>query len=297
MASPPVDEALGATFRLVFRNFGVYARTQGVVALVVALVVGAISLAFLVPSMSRILDAAFAGDPARVLVALVPLVAAGAGMSLVSFVGNAVAIGLGVNVSRRLLEGAPKPTFRQAWRETSPRMANLLGTSVLIALALFGVMLAGFALFFLVLPLLAALVAVVYLGVRWCLAIPASVLERRSVVDNLKRSAELGRGARVNLLLSLVVLVLATGFVSGALSAPFALAFQPDTPELGENATEEEIRSAIRELMPSPWALGIQMTIGAVVNAIGSLFFAALLTFYFERLRPAPIAEPPATGV
>lgn len=110
---------------------------------------------------------------------------------------------LTVVISRSVL-GRPV-TLSDAWAEARPRMLPLLGLTLLLAVMAAAIMTAGLLPGFLLgdtagvglafLGLLAASVVFVWLLVRFCLASPALMLERQSIVASMRRSAKLVRGA------------------------------------------------------------------------------------------------------
>ncbi|MFE2931388.1 MULTISPECIES: glycerophosphoryl diester phosphodiesterase membrane domain-containing protein [unclassified Streptomyces] len=133
---------------------------------------------------------------------------------------------LTVVISRSVL-GRPV-TLSDAWAEARPRLPQLLGLTLLLALIsaavlavglLPGVLIgstagAGLAL----LGFMAAFCVVIWLMVRFCLASPALMLERQSITVSMRRSAKLVRGAwwrtfgilALTGLLTLVVAVIVT---------------------------------------------------------------------------------------
>ncbi|MGA5820576.1 hypothetical protein ACPC54_22240 [Kitasatospora sp. NPDC094028] len=129
-------------------------------------------------------------------------------LPLTMLLGALAAALLTVVVSRAVL-GRPV-TAGEAWRETRPRLLQLLGLTTLTALLSAGVMLLGFtpwylydrsgsasfgtaALLFLV--GLMALPVGFWLWIRFSLAAPALMLEKQGVLTALSRSRRLVRGA------------------------------------------------------------------------------------------------------
>ncbi|MEV0787044.1 hypothetical protein AB0I52_29600 [Streptomyces sp. NPDC050423] len=110
---------------------------------------------------------------------------------------------LSVVISRSVI-GRPV-TLSDAWAEARPRLLPLLGLTLLLAVMASGIMAVGFLPGFLLggtagvglafLGLLAACVVLVWLWVRFCLASPALMLERQSIIVSMRRSAKLIRGA------------------------------------------------------------------------------------------------------
>lgn len=157
---------------------------------------------------------------------------------LVSFVVGTILNGLLISVLARAVLGQ-RPSMREVWAATRPRLLGLLGVVLLLGLAACGLVLLA------VVPLvglaaldpphavavpvgvlwaLGALVALVYLMMRWVMAAPVYVLEPGTVPGALVRSARLVRGQwwrvfGIVLLAQLIAVVL-----SMILSVPFTLA-------------------------------------------------------------------------
>ncbi|MFF8376839.1 hypothetical protein ACF07V_11980 [Streptomyces sp. NPDC015661] len=123
---------------------------------------------------------------------------------LVTMMASLVSAALLTVVISRAVLGRPV-SLGSAWQEARPRLLQLLGLTLLLAataaavvsVGLFPGLLiggaAGVALTFL--GGLGAIVAVVWLMIRFSLASPALMLERRGVVQSLKRSAKLVQGS------------------------------------------------------------------------------------------------------
>ncbi|MEV4425108.1 DUF7544 domain-containing protein [Streptomyces sp. R-07] len=123
---------------------------------------------------------------------------------LVTMMASLVSAALLTVVISRAVLGRPV-SLGSAWREARPRLLQLLGLTLLLAVMtvvvvsvglLPGLLIggaAGVALTFL--GGLGAMVAVVWLTIRFSLSSPALMLERRGVVQALKRSAKLVQGA------------------------------------------------------------------------------------------------------
>ncbi|WP_189805186.1 DUF7544 domain-containing protein [Streptomyces tanashiensis] len=123
---------------------------------------------------------------------------------LVTMMASLVSAALLTVVISRAVLGRPV-SLGSAWQEARPRLLQLLGLTLLLAamsVAIISVGLvpglliggaAGVALT--VVGGLGAIVAVVWLMIRFNLASPALMLERRGVVQSLKRSAKLVQGS------------------------------------------------------------------------------------------------------
>ncbi|MDV9197958.1 glycerophosphoryl diester phosphodiesterase membrane domain-containing protein [Streptomyces sp. Wh19] len=140
---------------------------------------------------------------------------------------------LTVVISRSVL-GRPV-TLSDAWAEARPRVPQLLGLTLLLALISAAVLAVGLLPGMLIgstagaglalLGFMAAFCVVIWLMVRFCLASPALMLERQSITISMRRSAKLVRGAwwrtfgilALTGLLTLVVTVIVTipfGFIA-----------------------------------------------------------------------------------
>ena len=117
----------------------------------------------------------------------------------------------------------------EAIAATGVQLVPLLGISLLSLLGVFGIPLLIFVLsstllpFLFLLPaagtvilMLIALTPGLILLVMWYVAVPVCLLEQRGVFQSLRRSSALTKGARLKLLM-LVVLELALSYASGAL--------------------------------------------------------------------------------
>ncbi|WP_411073344.1 hypothetical protein [Streptomyces sp. cmx-4-7] len=123
---------------------------------------------------------------------------------LVTLVASMISAALLAVVVSRAVLGRPIP-LGTAWQEVRPRLLQLLGLTLLLAVMSAGIMFVGLLPGLLigdvpgiVLALLGgfgALVLNVWLMVRFSLASPALMLERGGVVQSLKRSAKLVQGS------------------------------------------------------------------------------------------------------
>nr|WP_308788850.1 glycerophosphoryl diester phosphodiesterase membrane domain-containing protein [Streptomyces pacificus] len=150
-------------------------------------------------------------------------------------------------------------TLSDVWREARPRLPQLLGLTLLLLLIAMAVLVvgllpglllgaalgtaAGAALAFL--GGTAGLVVTVWLMIRFALASPALMLERQGVIQSMRRSAKLVRGAWWRVFGILLLTMLLIFIVSLIIAIPFGLiAFAVDggglsgmlsggTPEFG----------------------------------------------------------------
>ncbi|MHA4777195.1 DUF7544 domain-containing protein [Streptomyces sp. MSC1_001] len=142
---------------------------------------------------------------------------------LVTLMASLVCAALLTVVISRAVLGRPV-SLGSAWQEARPRLLQLIGLTLLLAALSAGIVLvgvlpglliggpAGAALMFL--GGLGALVAAAWLMIRFSLASPALMLERRGVIPSLKRSAKLVQGAwwrifGITLLTQLLIFVFA----------------------------------------------------------------------------------------
>ncbi|WP_306325646.1 DUF7544 domain-containing protein [Streptomyces venezuelae] len=142
---------------------------------------------------------------------------------LVTLMASLVSAALLTVVISRAILGRPV-SLGAAWQEARPRLLQLLGLTLLLALISTGVVLMGLLPGLLIggapgvalalLGGLGALAVVVWLMIRFSLASPALMLERGSVTQSLKRSAKLVQGAwwrifGITLLTQLLIFVFA----------------------------------------------------------------------------------------
>ncbi|MER8090612.1 glycerophosphoryl diester phosphodiesterase membrane domain-containing protein [Streptomyces sp. NPDC094048] len=138
---------------------------------------------------------------------------------------------LTVVISRSVL-GRPV-TLADAWREARPRLPQLLGLTLLLALISAAIMTVGLLPGMLigstagaglvVIGLLAAFVVVIWLMVRFCLASPALMLERQSITTSMRRSDKLVKGAWWRTFGILALTCLLTLVVSVIIAVPFSI--------------------------------------------------------------------------
>ncbi|MER6472039.1 proline-rich domain-containing protein [Streptomyces collinus] len=164
--------------------------------------------------------------------------AVGSGAVLViSVVAGIIATALLTTVTSRAVLGKPV-SAGEAWRDARHQVPKLFGLLFLLGLISFGVMLAGalpgivcaiagggkgatVALF--ALGLLAALVVLVWLTVRFSLSSPALMLERQGIVKSIGRSAKLVRGSWWRVLGIQLLAAIIANIVSSLVVIPFTL--------------------------------------------------------------------------
>ncbi|MFF1644799.1 glycerophosphoryl diester phosphodiesterase membrane domain-containing protein [Streptomyces sp. NPDC058240] len=138
---------------------------------------------------------------------------------------------LTVVISRSVL-GRPV-TLSDAWTEARPRLPQLLGLTLLVALISAAIMAAGLLPGMLtgssagaglvLIGFMAAFVVVIWLMVRFCLASPALMLERQSIITSMRRSAKLVRGAWWRTFGILALTGLLTLIVAVIIAIPFGI--------------------------------------------------------------------------
>ncbi|MCP9945648.1 hypothetical protein LUX12_13950 [Streptomyces somaliensis] len=134
-------------------------------------------------------------------------------------------------VSRSVL-GRPV-TLEEVWRDARPRLVPLLGLTLLLPLMVTGIVLAGVVpgwvvgseagVVLMVVGVLAALLVVCWLTVRFSLSYSVVMLERQGVVASLRRSARLVRGSWWRVFGILILTVLLTFLVMMIVVIPFTL--------------------------------------------------------------------------
>ncbi|NED87152.1 hypothetical protein G3I76_44590 [Streptomyces sp. SID11233] len=138
---------------------------------------------------------------------------------------------LTVVISRSVI-GRPV-TLSDAWAEARPRLLPLLGLTLLLAVMAVAIMTVGLLPGFLLggtagvglafLGLLAAVVVLAWLMVRFCLASPALMLERQSITASMRRSAKLVWGAWWRTFGILALTWLLTLIVTVVIGIPFGI--------------------------------------------------------------------------
>ncbi|MFD8195875.1 DUF7544 domain-containing protein [Streptomyces wuyuanensis] len=149
---------------------------------------------------------------------------------------------LTVVISRSVL--GREVALSDAWREARPRLPQLLGLTLLLPLIAAAVLAVGLLPGLLLgsaggaalaaLGGIAAAVVTLWLMVRFALASPALMLERQGVIQSMRRSAKLVRGAWWRVFGILLLTVLLTFLVSLIITIPFGLiAYAVDGEGLG----------------------------------------------------------------
>lgn len=219
------------------------------------------------------------GDTAALEDALGGLVA-GAGLTaVVSLLSTAVMTGIITVVVGKAVLGQPL-SFGQAWAQVRPRILALIGLSLLVLVAVYGVIVGAAAVSGLIIGLaggigaivavpliLAALAYGVFLYFRWSLAPCVLVLERASVRASLRRSAVLVKGDWWRVLGILLLTSLIGGTVGAIVQIPFGLFgaggigdfFDPGADALSFRAlTAGAIGGALSLTLIAPFTAGVR---------------------------------------
>jgi MFS family permease len=155
-------------------------------------------------------------------------------VGLISAVGTIIATALLTTVTSRAVLGKPVSTG-EAWRDARPQVPKLFGLLILLGLIGAGVVVCGAlpgvivllagsrvgGTALLVLGIIAAVIVIAWLTVRFSLASPALMLERQSIVKSLSRSAKLVRGSWWRVLGIQLLAGLIAGIVSSLVAIPF----------------------------------------------------------------------------
>ncbi|MCX4823511.1 hypothetical protein OG883_27260 [Streptomyces sp. NBC_01142] len=151
---------------------------------------------------------------------------------IITLIGTLVTTALLTVVISRSVLGRPV-TLADAWQEARPRLPQLLGLTLLVPLMSAAIMTVGIlpglllgsraGIALAVLGGLAACGVILWLMIRFALASPALMLERQGVIQSLRRSAKLVRGAWWRTFGIMALTVLLTLLVSMIIAVPFTL--------------------------------------------------------------------------
>lgn len=216
-------------------------------------------------------------------------------VGVVSVVGTIVATALLTTVTSRAVLGKPI-SIGEAWRESRGQLLKLLGLLMLLALITGGVLVVGTlpglvlglvtgfdapAVLLLVLGILAAVVVMIWLTVRFSLASPALMLERQGVRKSLSRSAKLVQGswwrvAGVQFLAGLIANIVSWIAVIPFTVIAFAVNGEKMTALMGTGA------------QPAGWSFLLITGIGSVIGATLTMPVKAgvtVLLYIDQRIR------------
>lgn len=268
------SSVIGESFRMTFRHFGAFLGTQGVILVLGSLVGLAILVLYIRPATATMVGAmaAFEADPAgfdpfEFLASMLPLLGGAAASGLVTVLFSLLAGGFGL-VTADMLRAGETVSMGAVWAKLGPRFGNYLATGLLVRVAILGVLVGSFALFFLIVPIFAGIVITIYLYLRWAMAGPASIFESLRPAENMKRSSELTKGVRGDLFV--------VGLVAIALSVIPAIVFGSI---LGLAAP------MVDPFAPPPlWVDISRWAFGAVAQLVTAFFLSAAFMGFYRRL-------------
>ncbi|MFP8907829.1 DUF7544 domain-containing protein [Streptomyces atacamensis] len=213
---------------------------------------------------------------------------------LASLVGTVIATAMLTVVVSRAVLGRPVSTG-EAWRDSRPQLARLLGLTLLVGLIVTGAITLGLLPGILLgaagsevagigiglLGGLAGTVAAVWLWVRYCLSAPALMLERQGVLAALRRSAKLVRNSWWRIFgIQLLTVVLAF-MISMIIQLPASLL----APVLSGDGIDGFMTGGVADIT---WTYLIVVGIGAVLASTITLPLSAGVTallYMDQRIR------------
>ncbi|SEP55425.1 DUF7544 domain-containing protein [Streptomyces radiopugnans] len=213
---------------------------------------------------------------------------------LASLVGTVIATAMLTVVVSRAVLGRPVSTG-EAWRDSRPQLARLLGLTLLVGLIVTGAITLGLMPGILLgaagsevagigiglLGGLAGTVAAVWLWVRYCLSAPALMLERQGVLAALRRSAKLVRNSWWRIFgIQLLTVVLAF-MISMIVQLPASLL----APVLSGDGIDGFMTGGVADIT---WTYLIVVGIGAVLASTITLPLSAGVTallYMDQRIR------------
>ena len=133
---------------------------------------------------------------------------------IISWVGLVWVQGALVEAVNDVRDGKVDSTIGELYSRVGPRLPALIAAGVLAAIAIS----IGFVLF---------IAPGLFLLTRWCLFVPAIVLEKKSAGDSFGRSNELVKGASWPVLGVIVIAVIGGGIASGIISGILQAIFSP----------------------------------------------------------------------
>jgi hypothetical protein len=254
-----IGRVAGRLFGLIGRNFGLF---LGLAALLVG-VPGAMLAIAQVGWMGDMLGAQAAGDPSQVFARAFSPLRIGLGIAgfLVGIVGNAALQGAVIYASVSDLSGK-RVGFGDA-----------VGTGLRYFLPLFCIgLIVSICCFF---GYLVFIVPGVLLGLAWCVAAPAAVVERTGVFGAFSRSAELTRNHRGAIFALVIIFTVVVFIAQMVMNAVGQIAFGMGaaanlTPAAGAPP-------ALRNFITAQSVVAVVMQV-----AVASLASAGLASIYFE---------------
>lgn len=218
--------------------------------------------------------------------------AANAGAELILAIGGIIITGMLTAVLGEAILGR-RMTIAQAWAAARPRVWSLIGLSLLVALSLAGMILAG-TLIFVVLTvaaggagavlggivLLVALCVAVMWWIRWSLAAPAVVLEHIGPREAMGRSRALTKGQFWRIFGITLLASLMAGVIAAIISLPFTMA-------LGSAVTTTTSPSGTTSASLSVLTVFLLLCVAVVSGAIVRPFLAGVvgLLYIDQRIR------------
>ena len=222
------------------------------------------------------------------------------GFSIFIFTIGTVLATLAVTIISAYQFAGNQISWQEGLRQTfSMKFWRMLGASIIESFAVVGVFIIpmiifialvstknGFAIFFGVIILLAAISAVIYIAIRWSFVFPALAYEDTGVIDSLKRSWNLVTGywwrtfgilILLNIIVSFAISIITTPLMFAVLWDIFADFFSMmDINTYGKPDTMEAMK-----LLSS---MGIRMGIISAVSSILSLLITPLISvvMYFD---------------
>ncbi len=283
MARFDIGDAFTGAFRLTFRNFGVLLRTQGLIIIIMGLM-GIAFQVFVAGANDSLMDAFTQNeDPATVVAEGLQVVGVSLAWSIVSMIASVLAFGIGLVAIDAAARGEA-PTLGQAWALLQSRAGNLIGTMVLVGLAIFGIAIAGTIGIILILPFIAAMVFAVIVMCMWAVAGPVSVFERRGATGNLKRSRELTAGSKGAVFVVYLLLFLVVGLASSLASVPSLIISGPS------------MFSGTAPATLSPAAIIIAGLLGIAANVVTQPLIMCATYIIYRSLEVVPEPAAPATN-
>jgi hypothetical protein len=213
---------------------------------------------------------------------------------LAVLVGTVIATAmLTVVVSRAVL--GRTVSIGEAWRDSRPQLARLLGLTLLVGLIVTGAIFLGTLPGILLgaagseaagigiglLGGFAGVVAAVWLWVRYCLSAPALMLERQGVFTALRRSAKLVRNSWWRVFGIQLLTVVLVAMVSMIIQLPASLL----APVLGGDGIDTFLSGGVADVT---WTYLIVIGIGAVLASTITLPLSAGVTallYMDQRIR------------
>jgi hypothetical protein len=222
------------------------------------------------------------------------------GVSIFIFVIGILLATLGVTIIGAKEFAGENVTWQEGFRQTfSIKFWKMLGASIIEGLAFFGIFFipmiifvilvstkAGIAIFFGIVILIAAIIAVIFVAVRWSFVIPAIAYEDSGVIDSLRRSWNIVNGFWWRTFGILILLNIIVSFAVSIITIPLSFAVMLDV--FAEMFKSFDFKSNAE---PDPLAtiklfssMGLRTGILSAVSSILSLLITPLISvvMYFD---------------